>query len=152
MTTEGDIMSVRVRTSIDQRQLEAWFGPGGPPANGLLKAAGRARDMSKAIITAEGRIDTGQMRNAITSELVETGFFRKRVVARVTAWADHAVFQHEGTANDGAGYIYPVRARLLGPFRPKGSRRFIMAPRVRGVKGIRFLKRAVDRLTPADFV
>lgn len=150
-------MSVKVRTSINQAQLEAWFGPGGPPANGLQRAGGRVRDMSKAIITQEGRVDRGQMRNAITSELVEVGFFNKRVVARVTAWADHARFQHEGTANDGQGYIYPVRAKVLR-FKPKdmrgvrGKRGYVFARRVRGVKGIRFLKRAADRLTPHDFV
>lgn len=144
-------MPVKVRTSIDEGKLEEWFGPGGPPANGLLKAAGRARDMSKAIITQEGRVDTGQMRNAITSELVEVGWFRRRMVARVTAWADHAVFQHEGTAWNGLGYIRPVRAKVLR-FKPKGSSKYVFATKVKGVRGIKFLKRAVDRLTPADFV
>lgn len=144
-------MSVRVRTSIDEAKLAEWFGPGGPPANGLMKAAGRARDMSKAIITQEGRIDTGQMRNAITSELVETGIFNKRVVARVTAWAEHAKYQHEGTAWNGIGYIRPVRAKVLR-FKPKGSSKYVFAPKVKGVRGIKFLKRAVDRLTPSDFV
>jgi hypothetical protein len=63
---------------------------------------------------------------------------------------DIALWVDQGTANDGAGFIYPVRAKLLyipltrraaGGWQPGLQRGvdYVLAPRVRGIKGRQFI-------------
>lgn len=111
------------------------------------RAGGKVRDRAKANITIAGRIDTGTMRNQIVAETVEVN--GSQIVARVEARAPYSRFQHEGTANDGTGYIYPRRARVLR-FTPRGGST-LYRPKVRGVKGVPFLKDALDTLATSDF-
>lgn len=116
-------------------------------ADAVQRAAGKVRDRAKANITIAGRIDTGTMRNQIVAETIRVDGLQ--VTARVEGRAPHTLFQHEGTANDGQGYIYPRRARVLR-FSPRGGPT-LYRPRVRGVKGVPFLKDALDSLSPTDF-
>jgi hypothetical protein len=71
-------------------------------------------------------------------------------VAMVGTRLFYARYQHDGTANNGNGYIVPRRAKMLR-FKPKGGGAFIYAARVRGVRGTKFLERAKDSLTDRDF-
>jgi hypothetical protein len=144
------------RVEIDHEALTRWLGD--DIASAVTKASGRVRDMSRAVITAEGRVDFGHMRNAVESETVRVEGYQ--VVGRVTSWARHSEWQHDGTANDGTGYIYPRRAKVLA-WKPKRGTvvygrltrdGYLIATRVRGVKGIRFLDRALQRLTVGDFL
>lgn len=113
----------------------------------MTQAAGRVRDHAKMIVSMEGRVDTGMLRDSIVSETATVE--GQWVVCRVWAMAPHARFQHEGTANDGAGYIVPTQARVLR-FQPRGQG-FVFRPKVRGVRGIRFLYRALERTDLSDF-
>lgn len=139
---------VNVTVNVDQAALRAWIET--EVAGGVLAAAGRVRDQAKAVITAAGRVDTGQMRNAIVAEVNRTE--GNAVVGRVTAESEHAAYQHEGTPAE----IVPRRAKVLR-FRPRGSSTFVFAPSVRGIhpanptKPLPFLTMALDRLTPGDF-
>lgn len=111
------------------------------------RAGGRIRDRAKAEITAAGRVDTGQMRNGIVARTPRTQ--GSTVSVDVVSTAQHSLFQHDGTAGNGSGWIYPRRAKVLR-FRPRGGS-FVFAPRVRGVKGVPFMRRALDKTTPRDF-
>lgn len=139
---------MNVTVNVDEGAVRAWIEQ--EVAGGVLAAAGRVRDMAKAVITADGRVDTGQMRNTIVAEVNRTE--GNTVVGRVTAESEHAVYQHEGTAQE----IVPRRARVLR-FRPRGSATFVFAPSVRGIhpanptKPLPFLTMALDRLAPGDF-
>lgn len=139
-------MAVRVSVSVDQAALRAFIQQ--DVAAGVARAAGRCRDYAKANITVAGRVDTGQMRNATVAEVVRTN--GNEISGRVVVEADHAIYQHEGTAGDGAGTIVPRRARVLR-FRPRGSSTFVFTPQVRGVKGVPFLTDALERLSTSDF-
>lgn len=75
--------------------------------------------------------------------------------------ADIARFVDQGTANDGSGFIYPVRAKMLyipltrkaaagwNPSLVRGVD-YVLAPRVRGIKARRFIapqrEKAFERL------
>jgi hypothetical protein len=111
---------------------------------GVQKAAGKVRDDAKDIISAAGRVDKGTMRNATQAETARVQ--GNRVVARVVNDAEHAIYQHDGTR----GPILPRRARVLR-FTPKGGGGFVYARQVRGVEGIQFLTKALERLRTSDF-
>lgn len=140
------MIRLEVRTVVRQGDLARFVS--GEVAQSVLRASGKVRDRAKLNVTRAGRIDTGGMRNQIVSELVEVT--PRRVVARVESRAPYSLFQHEGTANNGAGTIVPRRTRVLR-FKPRGSAGFVYAREVRGVKGVPFLTDALDSLYPADF-
>ena len=139
-------VSSEVTVTIDRTAVEA--GVMGLVAPVMQRAAGRVRDDAKMIVSMEGRVDTGMMRDAIQAEtVVRDG---DMLVAKVWSMAPHSKFQHDGTANDGAGYITPRVMRVLR-FQPRGSG-FVFRPKVRGVRGIRFLTRALERTDVTDFL
>ncbi|MFN2347637.1 MAG: HK97 gp10 family phage protein, partial [Dermatophilaceae bacterium] len=126
-------MRFEFTVNIDDAAMRSFLE--GQVAGAVAKAASTVRDDAKAIITSEGRVDNGTMRNATISETARVD--GNRVVARVATQTGYAKYQHDGTANNGAGFIYPRRARVLRF--PSRSGGFTFAPKVRGVKGIRFL-------------
>jgi hypothetical protein len=91
------------------------------------------------------RTSTGTMRGSVfaVSSLGGTRLSREW---RVEARAPHTMYQEAGTRAHG-----PVRARFL-VFTPKGGSRPVFARWVRGVSAARFMQRAADQTTVADFM
>ena len=118
-------------------------------AERFQQAGGIVRDYAKAEITAAGRVDTGQMRNANVAETAKVA--GNQISVRVVNDTPQAQYQHEGTAQE----IFPRRARVLR-FAPRGGA-FVFAPSVRGIhpanptKPLPFLTNAIDRLSLDDF-
>lgn len=133
-----------VRLRLDHRAI---VSPGSPVYRGFSRAAGKTRDRAKQNLRAAGRIDTGRLLNSIAYEITTRG---NNIYATVGTNVEYAPFIHDGTANNGTGYIYPRRALYLR-FTPKGGNAVVFAPRVKGIKATPFLKDAVDALTEADF-
>jgi hypothetical protein len=79
-------------------------------------------------------VDTGRLRASVGVDLVNRGGLP---AARIGSRVKYARLHH-----DGHGPIVPVRARALR-FRPKGSRTWVFAKRVRAVKGTKYLTRAL---------
>ena len=139
-------MAVEVKVSVNAYTSEMDSFIAYLATSAVQGAAGRVRDRAKANITRAGRVDSGLMRNATVAEVRREG---QQAVGMVVTRTPYASYQHEGTANDGAGFIYPRRARTLR-FRGAGGA-YVFAPKVRGVKGVPFLSDALDTLTQNDF-
>lgn len=138
-------ITITVRSvRIDQAALMA---PSSPLYRGFAKAAGRTRDRAKVNLTRTGRIDTGRARNSIAYEIQVSG-----PIIRATVGSDVTYFKylHDGTANNGQGFIYPRRATLLR-FKPRGASGYVYAKKVRGIKGTPVIADAIAKLTEADF-
>lgn len=138
---------VNVSVKVDRAALQGFLA--NEVAAKFQQAAGVVRDVAKAEITAAGRIDTGQMRNA---NVAETAVVRGNEIAvRVANDTEQARYQHEGTAP----VIRPRRARVLR-FQPRGGA-FVFRPEVQGIwpgnrtEPLPFLTNALDRLTIDDF-
>ena len=140
------MIRVNVRSQLKGTEFRAFVQS--KLVDSMQQGAGRVRDRAKANILSAGRVDVGTMLNQVVAETVQVDGLK--VTARVEARAPHSLYQHEGTANDGTGYIYPRAARVLR-FTPKGGGPFVYAPKVRGVKGVPFLKDALDSATLSDF-
>lgn len=138
---------IRVRMVSLDLDLGPLVRPGGEIYRRIEHGAGVCRDRAKMNLTNSRRIDTGRLRNSIRYEISVTGMV---MTARVLTDVTYAGFIHDGTANNGAGYIYPRRALVLR-FKAKGSGAVVFAPRVRGIKGTPFLQDARDSLTEDDF-
>lgn len=127
--------------------------PAGPIAKDLLKRAARVESRAKrnlSGITGSGprRIDTGLLRNSITSQLfvIPEGF-----LARIGTNVFYARYVHDGTGLYGPKHalIYPQTAKVL-VFRSKiyGAKRGrfrgkVVARYVRGMRPNPFLKDAL---------
>jgi hypothetical protein len=103
-------------------------GPG--VRNDLLRRGHRVKGAASRFVG----VDTGRLRASIGVELVQS---RGLPAARVGSRVRYARVHHEGH-----GVIVPRRAKALR-FRPKGSRVWVFAKRVRAVKGTKFLTRAL---------
>jgi hypothetical protein len=138
---------VAVRTSIDRQAVGQVVAKYGEPA--LARAAQTTANRARARITGAGRVDRGTMRARTAAGPVRrTG---QSVTVEVRTAVPYAVWQHEGTGvHAGRGRIYPRRAKMLR-FRPKGSGTFVFARSVAGVKGVPYLKDALNSLTISDF-
>lgn len=130
--------------TINNREL---LQPGGVVYRGFQKAAGRTRDRAKMNLTRVGRVDTGRLRNSIDYEIQVRG---STISASVGTDVEYAKYIHDGTANNGTGYIYPRRATFLR-FRPRGGPGFVYAKKVRGIKGTPFIQDAINDLKAGDF-
>jgi hypothetical protein len=130
--------------TINNREL---LQPGGVVYRGFQKAAGRTRDRAKVNLTRVGRVDTGRLRNSIAYEIQVNG---SRISATVGTDVAYGKYIHDGTANNGTGFIYPRRATVLR-FKPRGGSGFVYAKKVRGIKGTPFIQDAINDLTAADF-
>lgn len=97
--------------------------------------------------------DTAKLAQSLTMEMGKVG---KDVVARVGTNIEYGLYVHEGTANNGTGYIYPKNAKVLkfpvinnsgqGRRRYKGgaTAQYAYAKRVKGVKARPFLRDALN--------
>lgn len=139
---------------VTLKLTEARFNPGvlmaptNPVYRGMAQAAGRCVDRAKLNLTNSRRVDTGRLRASIRYEIQVHG---ETISAHVGTDVDYAKFIHDGTANNGTGWIYPRRALVLR-FKPKGSSAVLFRGRVRGIKGTPFLSDAIAASKPADFV
>lgn len=134
--------TVRIRFTLNQQEFRRMQTPAGTIGRSVQRAAGKVRDDAKREITAQGRVDTGKMRQSGRTQRISRGpgtWYEVEFPGAV-AW-----FQHEGTKAHG-----PRRAKLLR-FKPKGSSTFVFAKRVRGVTPSKFLTKALARLTVNDF-
>ncbi len=125
----------------------ALMAPSSPIYRGFQKAAGKTRDRAKIGLTQAGRIDTGRARNSIEYEISVAGPI---IRATVGSKLEYFKYLHDGTANNGTGFIYPRRATRLR-FKPRGASGFVYAKRVRGIKGTPVIADAIAKLTEADF-
>lgn len=121
-----------------------WSQLGASVGRGTARAAAKVRDDAKRIITDEGRVDTGALRNSIVSQKVATT--AGSAIYTVGSDMEYAMAQHEGVK----GPVVPVHARVLR-FTPKGASAVVFRPRTRGFEGIHYLTRALDGLKPEDF-
>lgn len=139
------MIRVNVRSQLKGTEFRAFVAD--KLVDSMQQGAGRVRDRAKANIIAAGRVDNSDMLQQVVAETVQVDGLK--VTARVESRAPHSLYQHEGTANNGAGYIYPRTARVLR-FSPKGGG-VVFAPKVRGVRGVPFLKDALDASSLSDF-
>lgn len=116
--------------------------PGGIVHQAVARAAGKARDDAKRIIYAEGRVQTGALGQSVRAE--QSRYNGQSVRYFVRSDLKYSLAQHEGVK----GPVYPKRAKALR-FQQNGK--VIFAKSTKGFKGIKYLTRAVDNLTPADF-
>lgn len=116
----------------------------GAVGRAVARAAGTVRDGGKRIIAAEGRVNTGALRQSVKSEKL----YSNEHGARYRIGSDNvaAMPQHEGVV----GPVLPRRAKVLR-FKPKGTSTYIFRPRSSGFSGIHFLTRPLNRLTAKDF-
>ena len=138
-------MAVQVVTTVEleDAQVRALLtGQGSPLWDAMTQAGATTRDRAKLNITAAGRVDTGQLRNQVESEVVLRG---QEVVARVVSRAAHTMYVHDGTS----GPIVPRRARVLR-FKPRGAAAFVFTPQVDGIKATPFLTDALSELSIND--
>ena len=134
-----------VRVEIDEARARALVqGEGSPVWDAVARAGGVTRDRAKLNLTVAGRVDTGQLRNQVESEVVLRG---QEIVARVTSRAAHTMFVHDGTS----GPIVPRRARVLR-FKPRGATAFVFTPQVDGIAATPFLTDALAELTIGDLL
>jgi hypothetical protein len=135
------VSGVRVRFTFNQQEFRQ-MTQSGLIDQSVARAAGHVRDEAKKEITAQGRVDTGKMRQSGRTQKVTRG---GGSWYEVEFPGDVSWYQHEGTRDHG-----PRRARILR-FKPKGSGVFVFAHRVRGVTASKFLTKALLRLRPGDF-
>lgn len=118
--------------------------PSGGVARDLLRRGFRVETQAKRNISGSGgpkRVDTGRARAAIHTQLVTRNGAPAVIVACNVAYAR---LIHDGTGLYGPlhRYITPKRAKRLR-FRPRGSRRYVYARRVRGMEPNPFLANAL---------
>ena len=135
---------------LDQQQINTLLaGPSGPVYSDLRRRGNRVMNQARRLCPA----DTGRLRQSISLEMGAVG---DRVVARIGTNVQYGLFIHEGTANNGTGYIYPKNAKVLrfpvvnksgaGRRRYKGgaTAQYAYAKRVRGIKATPFLRDALQ--------
>lgn len=134
---------VTVRVNIDQSKVNELTSAGGLIDQKTARAAGKVRDEAKRIIVSEGRVDTGAMMQGVKRERSSSS------PPGVSTWIissdePYSKYQHDGTR----GPIVPRRAKVLR-FRVGGKT--VYARKVRGISGIKFLTRALDKVSPNDW-
>ena len=138
-------MAGRVTIRLDQAAIRRLTsGPGGTVDQAVRKASGRARDLARRNLTADGLVDTGRLRQSVRFEHLRTTPSQTRY--EVGSDLDYAIYPERGTRAHG-----PRTARVLR-FKPKGSGTIVFAKRVRGVRAYRWLSRVLDQLRASDFV
>jgi len=123
------VSSVRVvaRVELSDGDVQRLMtGQNGPVFQAMRRAGTTTVARAKSELTADGRIDTGVLRNSIESETFLRG---REVVSRVGTDVFYSRYVHEGTN----GPIVPRTQRVLR-FKPKGGSAFVFAPQVKGTK------------------
>lgn len=130
------------------------------------RAGRRAVGYARQELARADRIDTGKLRDSLKHRVLSTPL---GPTVSVYSELPEALWVNSGTAQDGAGFIYPVNSRLLrfnpsrrnshagatGVVRGRGGRfatAYVFAPRVRGQKGTHFMETALKRVRVRDFV
>lgn len=123
--------------------------PNGPVYNDIKRRANRIQNTARRLCPA----DTGRLRQSIS---VEMGSIGQDVVARVGTNLQYGLYIHEGTADNGQGYIYPKNANVLRfpvisksgqgrrRYKAGATAQYAYAKRVRGIKGTPYLRDALS--------
>lgn len=109
----------------------------------------RVTNAAKKIVSADGHVDTGNMRASIDFAIDKTGPHEMRVI--IGSSVDYAKYFHTGTGIHGPRGVPIVPLRPLNPagrpsalkFKPKGSKDFIFRRSVAGMKPDPFLTKAL---------
>lgn len=129
--------------------LNLLASPNGPVYNDIKRRANRIQNTARRLCPA----DTGRLRQSIS---VEMGSIGKDVVARVGTNLEYGLYIHEGTADNGAGYIYPKNAKVLRfpvinksgqgrrRYKAGATAQYAYAKRVRGIKATPYLRDALS--------
>lgn len=126
-----------VRVVIRRGAVAHMMSPTGEIGRASARAAGAIRDRAKE----NAPVDEGLLRNSIVSELAEQT--ATRIVWRVGTNVEYAIYQELGT-----GPIFARRAPYL-VFKVGGK--WVRTYSTRGVPAVRYLTRAVEATTSADF-
>ena len=120
--------------------------PRGPVARDLLVRGIRVQSQARKNLAGMAgagpkRINTGRLRSSIAVQLLSR---RGGLVCRIGSNVHYALYVHEGTGVYGPRHrpIRPVTKRYLR-FKPRGSREFVFARQVRGMKPNKYLVRAL---------
>jgi hypothetical protein len=128
-----------VRVVVHEAKIAEMMSPAGQVGRAAARAAGRVRDRAKENVS----VDTGLLRNSIVAEPQPSpGPFS--VVWRIGTDLDYGLWQEVGT-----GPIFARRAPML-VF--KVGNRWVRTYSTRGVPAQRYLTRAIEATTVADFV
>lgn len=131
-----------VRLRLDHSILTATVAPMAEAA--VKRAAVTARARARANVSAAGLINTGDLHASMTYEPVPSAPDFPRYA--VGSPLDYVKFPEFGTRAHG-----PVKAKALR-FKPKGSKTFVFATWVRGVRPYGFMKQTLDEMRPTDFM
>jgi hypothetical protein len=127
-----------MRVVINQRGLNYMMSPVGPVGRAAARAAGRIRDRAKENAT----VDTGLMRNSIIAGQVATASPRK-IQWRIGTAVHYAIHQELG--------VGPIFARRAPYLVFKVGNRWVTTYQTKGVPAAKFLTRAINDVTSADF-
>lgn len=122
------------------------------------RAARRGVKYARQELDRAGTNDTGALSASLDSRVEVTPFgpratIYSRLPPATGAAVSYASFVNDGTAGDGAGYIYPQSVPVFafpGGKRSSGAS-IIYAPRVHGQKGTHFMEKALSRIRFSDF-
>lgn len=119
---------------------------GGQAKAAVDRAATAAQRRAQNNVRAAGRIDTGELVNGIVKEPSQVRSDPMHPAMRVVSRAKHSLYNELGTRDHGARNGGVMR------FKPKGSGTFVFARRVRGIRGIHFMRNAVQQTRVNDFL
>jgi HK97 gp10 family phage protein len=126
-----------VRVVVHRDALAAMMGPEGEIGRAARRAAGRIRDRAKE----NAPVRDGLLRNSIVSELEYQGLYN--VVWRIGTDVEYAIYQELGTG--------PIFARRAPYLVFKVGDRWVSTYSTRGVPAVRYLTRAIEETSIADF-
>ena len=146
---------------VYESQLDAMFQPGG---TGVRYANTQAREVASDA-RSNAPVRSGELSRFIRA-VPSRSTGKRSVRSSVRSGARHSLWVHEGTAGDGAGYIYPARKRAMklppgGPTYhggPSTSRHMgqkfkaMRLKKVRGQKGNPFLRQALYDAVYESFI
>lgn len=99
---------------------------------------------ARAVLARKNRLGSGALYNSIQVERLPDTM--TRVKFAVGSPLKYAIYQEMGVP----GPVLPKRAKVLR-FQPKGSSTFVFARSTKGFKEARFLRDALDMVSPGDF-
>lgn len=132
----------RMTLVLNQAAIDRLTQQGGLVNRGVQRAAGSVRDEARRIITEEGRIDTGALRQSIESSAAHI-HGSHTATYRIGSRLDYAKYQHDGVRPFG-----PRRAKVL---RWRSGGVYVFSTHSSGFAGIFFMTRALRRLSKSDF-
>lgn len=137
------MFKVGMRVTIDDAAVIRIVGPMAEQA--AYRAAQKTRSRVIANINAQGRVQTGRMKNTVQVRKAETASALTKAYS-IGSTAPYTDYQEFGTAAHG-----PRRAKRL-VFRVGGRGPLIFAKWVRGVTPGHFMRDAIRSLTVDDYL